>query len=99
MYYNNSNFPFFIYKISDEQKTVDEILENYSFLRNQPDFINTFINNIELKVGQDLFLYSFTTIPAFIFSTEKKFKLIRSLNTKFEERFKIIIDNRYNYFI
>lgn len=98
MYYNNSNFPFFIYKISDEQKTVDEILENYSFLRNQPDFINTFINNIDLKVGQDLFLYLFTTIPAFIFSTEKKFELIKPYSTKLNEPtdFRTLINIRIN---
>jgi hypothetical protein len=98
MYYNNSNFPFFIYKISGEQKTVDEILENYSFLRNQPDFINTFINNIDLKVGQDLFLYLFTTIPAFIFSTEKKFELIKPYSTKLNEPtdFRTLINIRIN---
>ena len=98
MYYNNSNFPFFIYKISDEQKTVDELLENYSFLRNQPDFINTFINNIDLKVGQDLFLYLFTTIPAFIFSTEEKFELIKPHSTKFNEPtdFRTLVNIRIN---
>ena len=98
MYYNNSNFPFFIYKISGEQKTVDEILENYSFLRNQPGFINTFINNIDLKVGQDLFLYLFTTIPAFIFSTEKKFELNKPYSTIFNEPtdFRTLINIRIN---
>ncbi|MEN9323900.1 MAG: hypothetical protein RL699_1680 [Bacteroidota bacterium] len=98
MYYNNSNFPFFIYKISGEQKTVDEILENYLFLSNQPDFINTFINNIDLKVGQDLFLYLFTTIPAFIFSTEKKFELIKPYSTIFNEPtdFRTLINIRIN---
>jgi hypothetical protein len=98
MYYNNSNFPFFIYKISDEQKSVDEILENYSFLRNQPDFINTFINNIDLKVGQDLFLYLFTTIPALIFSTEEKFKLNKPHSTKFNEPtdFRTLVNIRIN---
>jgi hypothetical protein len=98
MYYNNSNFPFFIYKISGEQKTVDEILENYLFLSNQPDFINTFINNIDLKVGQDLFLYLFTTIPAFIFSTEKKFELNKPYSTIFNEPtdFRTLINIRIN---
>jgi hypothetical protein len=98
MYYNNSNFPFFIYKISDEQKTVNELLENYSFLLNQPDFINTFINNIDLKVGQDLFLYLFTTIPAFIFSTEEKFELNKPHSTKFNKPtdFRSLINIRIN---
>ena len=38
-----------------------------------------------MKVGQDLFLYLFTTIPALIFSTEEKFKLNKPHSTKFNE--------------
>ncbi len=74
MYYDKSSFPIILYKLKNDNISLDKILETYNFILSQKDFEKQFLDNINKKEKQDLFGYLVTVLPSIIFSDLRKFK-------------------------
>jgi hypothetical protein len=74
MYYNNSSFPIFLFKLNFEGNNIENIISNVLFIIEQESFEIDFSNNVVEKTQQDLFSYLCTVIPPLILSDKKFLK-------------------------
>lgn len=80
MYYNKVTFPIYLFKLSFEGSTVEEVFSNIFFLLEQKSFEQDFVNNLKGKSMQDLFAYLTTVLPPIMLtSNEYKNNLIVDL--------------------
>lgn len=97
MYYNESNFPIYLYKINLEGISSDIILERMAFIVEQKTFLSDFKVSIKEKENQELFGYLLTVLPSIICSNIEKFTSKDFPEIRYN-RIKVLSNIRINIF-
>jgi predicted metalloenzyme YecM len=75
MYYDKVTFPIYLFKLSFEDSTIEDVFSNVFYSVSQPSFEKDFAKILKMKSNQDLFAYLVTVLPPIMLSAKEEINI------------------------